>query len=121
MTQHERIVEGETDGNQINLQLRWERRRTGHPERAARRTWVRRAWGKAAEGEDSVGGGYEGQQMFLQFLGEGNVWTLAPEMEKLGILGATARTRRRPGEVSIKNWSFRRGLVINLPSCGGSS
>ena len=70
MTQHERIVEGETDGNQINLQLRWERRRTGHHERAARRTWVRRVEGNATEGEDSEGGGHEGQQMFLQFLGQ---------------------------------------------------
>ena len=36
---------------------------------------------------------------------------LAPEMEKLGILGETDKTRRRPGDVSIKNWSFRRGLA----------
>ena len=39
---------------------------------------------------------------------------LAPEMEKLGILGETDKTRRRPGDVSIKNWSFRRGLAIDV-------
>src|SRR5690348_8603161 len=31
---------------------------------------------------------------------------LAPELEKLGILGETDRSRRRPGDVSIKNWSL---------------
>ena len=39
---------------------------------------------------------------------------LAPEMEKLGILGETDKSRRRPGDVSIKNWSFRRGLAIDV-------
>jgi hypothetical protein len=39
---------------------------------------------------------------------------LAPEMEKLGILGVTDKTRRRPGDVSIRNWSFRRGLAIDV-------
>ena len=34
--------------------------------------------------------------------------------EKLGILGETDKTRRRPGDVSIKNWSFRRGLAIDV-------
>jgi len=37
---------------------------------------------------------------------------LAPE--KLGILGVTDKTRRRPGDVSIKSWSFRRGLAIDV-------
>ena len=39
---------------------------------------------------------------------------LAPEMEKLGILGVTDKTRRRPGGVSVKNWSLRRGLAIDV-------
>ena len=30
---------------------------------------------------------------------------LRPEMEKLGILGPTDKSRRRPGDVSIKDWS----------------
>jgi len=39
---------------------------------------------------------------------------LRPEMEKLGILGVTDKTRRRPGDVSVKDWSFRRGLAIDV-------
>ena len=39
---------------------------------------------------------------------------LAPELEKLGILGVTDKTRRRLGNVSIKSWSFRRGLAIDV-------
>src|SRR5947199_1256529 len=39
---------------------------------------------------------------------------LAPEMEKLGLLGVTDRSRRRPGDVSIKNWSLHRGLAIDV-------
>ena len=39
---------------------------------------------------------------------------LAPDLEKLGILGVTDKTRRRPGDVSIKSWSFRRGLAIDV-------
>ena len=35
-------------------------------------------------------------------------------MEKLGILGVTDTSRRRPGDVSIKNWSLRRGLAIDV-------
>ena len=35
-------------------------------------------------------------------------------MQKLGILGETDKSRRRPGDVSIKNWSFRRGLAIDV-------
>src|SRR6185312_16295536 len=38
---------------------------------------------------------------------------LAPDLEKLGILGVTNKTRR-PGDVSIKSWSFRRGLAIDV-------
>ena len=39
---------------------------------------------------------------------------LSPELEKLGILGVTDKTRRRPGDVSIKDWSLRRGLAIDV-------
>src|SRR6185312_11151194 len=39
---------------------------------------------------------------------------LSPDLEKLGILGVTDKTRRRPGDVSIKNWSLRRGLAIDV-------
>jgi hypothetical protein len=39
---------------------------------------------------------------------------LSPELEKLGILGVTDTSRRRPGDVSIKNWSLRRGLAIDV-------
>ena len=39
---------------------------------------------------------------------------LAPEMEKLGILGPTDKSRRRPGDISIKNWSLHRGLAIDV-------
>jgi hypothetical protein len=39
---------------------------------------------------------------------------LRPEMEKLGILGPTDKSRRRPGDVSIKDWSVRRGLAIDV-------
>src|SRR6266576_2010469 len=39
---------------------------------------------------------------------------LAPDLEKLGIRGVTDKTRRRPGDVSIKSWSFRRGLAIDV-------
>ena len=39
---------------------------------------------------------------------------LAPDLEMLGILGVTDKTRRRPGDVSIKSWSFRRGLAIDV-------
>src|SRR5947209_2713909 len=36
------------------------------------------------------------------------------EMEKLGLLGVTDRSRRRPGDVSIKSWSLHRGLAIDV-------
>ena len=39
---------------------------------------------------------------------------LSPELEKLGILGPTDKSRRRPGDVSIKNWSLHRGLAIDV-------
>ena len=39
---------------------------------------------------------------------------LSPDLEKLGILGVTDKTRRRPGDVSIKNWTLRRGLAIDV-------
>ena len=39
---------------------------------------------------------------------------LAPEMEKLGLLGPTDKSCRRPGDVSFKNWSFNRGLAIDV-------
>jgi len=39
---------------------------------------------------------------------------LAPELEKLGILGPTDKSRRRPGDVSIKSWSLHRGLAIDV-------
>jgi hypothetical protein len=39
---------------------------------------------------------------------------LSPEMEKLGLLGETDRSRRRPGDVSIKSWSLHRGLAIDV-------
>ena len=39
---------------------------------------------------------------------------LAPELEKLGILGPTDKSRRRPGDVSIKDWSLHRGLAIDV-------
>src|SRR4051794_2220920 len=32
----------------------------------------------------------------------------------LGILGVIDKTRRRPGDVSIRNGSFRRGLAIDV-------
>lgn len=39
---------------------------------------------------------------------------LSPEMEKLGILGVTDRSRRRPGDVSFKSWAPHRGLAIDV-------
>jgi len=40
-----------------------------------------------------------------------DVGLLTPEMEKLGLLGPTDKSSRRPGDVSIKNWAFNRGLI----------
>jgi hypothetical protein len=39
---------------------------------------------------------------------------LSPELEKLGILGVTDRSRRRPGDVSFKSWAPHRGLAIDV-------
>jgi len=35
-------------------------------------------------------------------------------LEKLGILGVTDRSRRRPGDVSFKSWAPNRGLAIDV-------
>ena len=37
-----------------------------------------------------------------------------PEMEKLGILGPTDHTKRRPGDVSIPLWRYGRGMAIDV-------
>ena len=39
---------------------------------------------------------------------------LSPELEKMGILGPTDRSRRRPGDVSFKSWAPNRGLAIDV-------
>ena len=39
---------------------------------------------------------------------------LSPELEKLGILGVTDRSSRRPGDVSFKSWAPNRGLAIDV-------
>jgi hypothetical protein len=39
---------------------------------------------------------------------------MAPEMEKVGILGPTDESKRRPGDVSIRTWSPSRGLAIDV-------
>jgi len=39
---------------------------------------------------------------------------LSPELEKLGILGPTDKTKRRPGDVSFKCWAPNRGLAIDV-------
>ena len=43
-----------------------------------------------------------------------DVGLLTPELEKLGILGPTDRSKRRPGDVSFKRWSPGRGLAIDV-------
>ena len=35
-------------------------------------------------------------------------------MEKLGILGPTDRSSRRPGDVSFKSWAPHRGLAVDV-------
>ena len=35
-------------------------------------------------------------------------------MEKLGILGPTDRSRRRPGDISFKSWAPNCGLAIDV-------
>ena len=39
---------------------------------------------------------------------------LSPELEKMGILGPTDRSRRRPGDVSFKSWAPHRGLAVDV-------
>ena len=39
---------------------------------------------------------------------------LSPELEKMGILGPTDRSRRRPGDVSFKSWAPNRGLAVDV-------
>jgi len=43
-----------------------------------------------------------------------DVGLLSPELEKLGILGVTDRSQRRPGDVSFKSWTLNRGLAIDV-------
>ena len=42
------------------------------------------------------------------------VGLLSPELEKLGILGPTDRSSRRPGDISFRRWSTYRGLAIDV-------
>ena len=39
---------------------------------------------------------------------------LNPEMEKLGLLGPTDDSKRRPGDVSFPLWRHGRGLAIDV-------
>jgi hypothetical protein len=43
-----------------------------------------------------------------------DVGLMQPELEKLGILGPTDRSRRRPGDISFKQWAPSRGLAIDV-------
>ena len=43
-----------------------------------------------------------------------DVGLLSPELEKMGILGPTDRSSRRPGDVSFKSWAPGRGLAIDV-------
>ena len=43
-----------------------------------------------------------------------DVGLLSPELEKMGILGPTDRSRRRPGDVSFKSSAPNRGLAIDV-------
>ena len=43
-----------------------------------------------------------------------DVARLAPEMEKLGLLGPGDVSRRRPGDVSLPVWQFNKGLAIDV-------
>ena len=43
-----------------------------------------------------------------------DVGRLNPELEKLGILGPTDETKRRPGDVSVPLWRGNRGLAIDV-------
>jgi hypothetical protein len=39
---------------------------------------------------------------------------LRPQMEKLGLLGPTDESKRRPGDVSFELWRYGRGLAIDV-------
>ena len=43
-----------------------------------------------------------------------DIGLMSPELEKLGILGPTDRSRRRPGDISFKKWAPYRGLAIDV-------
>jgi hypothetical protein len=43
-----------------------------------------------------------------------DVGLLSPELEKMGILGPTDRSRRRPGDISFKCWAPNRGLAVDV-------
>ena len=42
------------------------------------------------------------------------VGLLSPELEKMGLLGPTDRSQRRPGDVSFGSWGPNRGLAIDV-------
>ena len=44
----------------------------------------------------------------------GEIGLLRPQMEKLGLLGPTDDSKRRPGDVSFENWKYGRGLAIDV-------
>ena len=44
----------------------------------------------------------------------GELGVLSPQMEKLGLLGPTDDSKRRPGDVSFANWRNGRGLAIDV-------
>ena len=44
----------------------------------------------------------------------GELGVLSPQMEKLGLLGPTDKSKRRPGDVSFANWRYGRGLAIDV-------
>jgi hypothetical protein len=44
----------------------------------------------------------------------GELGVLSPQMEKLGLLGPTDKSKRRPGDVSFANWRYGRGLSIDV-------
>src|SRR6185295_2151303 len=39
---------------------------------------------------------------------------LSPQMEKLGLLGPSDKSKRRQGDVSFANWRYGRGLAIDV-------
>src|SRR5207253_10791354 len=44
----------------------------------------------------------------------GELVVLSSQMEKLGLLGPTDDSKRRPGDVSFANWRNGRGLAIDV-------